>query len=178
MKRTLYRSYTTIQLIIGGLLLVVLTGILTFGVIQYINSRDSSIIPRSILQHVDFQIYAPISNGQPWTVPKNTVSFNSSTGILTITATSSANSLSMNEQQTPEVFTNIPQYYPTLLNKLNEYDQIQTILGTVGLTHPTELHGQQTAILNSSGTLVFVRPKHNLNMSAWTSFFNNLIVVH
>jgi hypothetical protein len=65
-----------------------------------------------------------------------------------------------------------------LVSGLDSYDQLQTGFGTLYLTHPKELHGIQTAVMNTSaGTLVFVRPLHNISSSQWESFFNNLIVI-
>ncbi len=178
LKRITYRTFTRTQLIFGGSILVIFGSTITFFIIFFVSSRNNSIIPQTLQQHIAFQIYAPNTKQSPWTVPKNSVTYNDQTGILTIVANSASNSMSMSEQQSPQIFTNIPQYYPTLLNKLNEYNQVQSNLGTVALTKPTELHGEQTAVLNSNGTLVFVRPKHNISEPDWTNFFNNLIVVH
>jgi hypothetical protein len=90
---------------------------------------------------------------------------------------SSSNKLYITEQNTPDPFNDIPQYYPTLLGKLNEYSEIQTSIGTVALTHPTELKGGQSAVSNTHGTLMFVRPQNNLSDSQWKNFFNSIDVI-
>lgn len=160
-------------------MLIVLTATTTYLVIQHttLNNKNNEVIPIAIQQRIAFQIFAPNSSNTTWTISNKQVSYNSQQGILSITVTTQRNTLIMDEQQTPQIFTNIPQYYPALLSKLNQYGQFTIGLGTVTLTKPTELHGEQTAVLNSGGTLIFVRPTHNLSISEWTDYFNSLIVL-
>lgn len=173
----MYYTYTHSQLFLGVVLLIIFAAGLTYGIMRFVISRQQSIIPSAIQEHIAFQILAPNTSSKIWKMPKNLINYDTQQGTLSITTIGDHNELVMSEQQTPQIFTNIPQYFPTLLGKLNQYGQFQTSLGDVELTHPTELHGNQTAVLNSSGTLVFVRPQYNLSVSQWTSYFNNLIVV-
>lgn len=85
--------------------------------------------------------------------------------------------LTITQQATPSVFSDVPQYFPTLITRLNEYSSFGSIYGTVHLTKPKELNGQQQAVLNTSGTLMFVHPSHNLSDDTWRRFFNGLQVV-
>jgi len=85
--------------------------------------------------------------------------------------------LSLNEQATPQIFNDVPQYYPTLLTRLKEYTNFGTANGIAYLTRPAELKGGQMAVLNNNGTLVFVRPNHDLTSDQWRRFFNTLQVV-
>lgn len=146
-------------------------------IVMYFQTKTAQIIPNSIQQHVAFQIYGTSSSNNKWTISKGSVSYNNSNGVLSITVIGDNNSFAISEQQTPSVFTDVPQYYPTLLSKLNIYSEVQNGLGTIELTKPSELDGTQTAVLNSGGTLMFVRPKYNLSNSQWNSFFNSLVVI-
>lgn len=178
MRRRKYVHFTKVELLLGISLLVIVVGALTYAVVRYVYNHRSTAIPQSIAQHVAFQIYVPSPTNKSWSALEPSVRYNSQTSVLSITTQTQAktNDIILDEQPTPDVFTNIPQYYQSLLSKLNEYGQIQTNFGSAYLTHPTELHGGQTAVLNSSGTLLFARPLRSLSKSQWTAFFNDLIV--
>jgi len=163
------------QLIIGVLLVVAVATGGTIAAVLYVQSRQSGVISSSIQQHIAFQIYAPIDTSA-WAINRSSIAYNSSQGVLSLSVSSPTNTFVLEEQQTPDIFTNVSQYYPTLLSKLNVYGNFQTGLGTVELTKPTELHGEQTAVLNSAGTLLFVRPKNNLTNGQWGTFFSSLVV--
>ena len=176
MNRKEYIRYTRTQLILGVLLVIAIAAGGSIAVVSYLQSRKSGIIPSSIQQHIAFQVYAP-STTSTWAIDTNSISYNSTQGVLSLVVSSSTNTFALEEQQTPSIFTNVAQYYPTLLSKLNVYGNFQTGLGTVELTKPTELHGGQTAVLNSAGTLLFVRPKSNLTNGQWNKFFSSIVVI-
>lgn len=159
-------SVIILALVIGGLV-----------ILKYSADRTAGIIPASIKQQIAFQIYVTANGNKQWATDKQSVKYDNSLGLLSYTTTSANNSLYVTEQLTPSQFTDIPQYYPTLVSKLNEYSEVQTNLGTVALTHPTELNGGQTAIINTAGTLMFIKPKTNLTDAQWTSFINSMIVI-
>jgi hypothetical protein len=177
MRRKKYKYFTSMQLFSGIILIAIVAAGATYGVIYFLNSRSPTIIPASIKQHIAFQVLAPNISSGVWTVPENLVSYNKSQGVLSLTAVSSSNKMVLSEQPTPQIFTNIPQYYPTLVSGMRSYAQLQVGLGTLYLTHPKGLGGTQTAVMNTSGTLLFIRPLHNMSASEWQSFFNNLIVI-
>lgn len=163
------------QLRISVIILALAIGSLV--ILKYSSDRTAGIIPTSIKQQIVFQIYVTANGDKQWTTDKQSVKYDASQGILSYTAKSATNSLYVTEQLTPSQFTDIPQYFPTLVSKLNEYSEIQTNLGTVALTHPTELNGVQTAVINTAGTLMFIKPKVNLTDSQWASFINSLNVI-
>jgi hypothetical protein len=177
MQRKKYKYFTDVQLLFGVVIIVAIAIGSTYAIIYFLDFRSTSVLPASIKQHIAFQVFAPNTSAHIWTVPENLVSYNDSQGVLSITAVSDSNKMVLNEQPTPQIFTNIPQYYPTLVSGLHSYDQLQVGLGTLYLTHPKQLNGIQTAVMNSGGTLVFVQPLHNISASQWESFFNNLIVM-
>lgn len=177
MKQKKYKYFTNVQLYCGIACIIALAIGLTYFVTNYVNSKHSSEIPAAIEKHIAFQVFAPSVPGDTWTVPEDLIRYNTSQGLLSITTVSNSNQIVLSEEPTPQIFANIPQYYPTLISGLNSYDQLQIGLGTIYLTHPKELHGGQTAVMNTSGTLVFARPLHDLSNSQWESFFNNLVVI-
>jgi hypothetical protein len=61
----------------------------------------------------------------------------------------------VSEQSTPVNFSEIPELYTKLLDGLNKYDTVETVNGTVSLTHPKT--GGAQAVLNEKGVLMFVR---------------------
>lgn len=159
-------SVIILALIIGGLV-----------ALKYSINRTAGIIPPSIKQQIAFQIYVTTNGNKQWATDKQSIKYDSSQGILSYTASSINNNLYITEQNTPSQFSDIPQYYPTLVSKLNEYSEVQTNLGTLALTHPTELKGIQTVVINSHGTLMFIRPQNNLTDNQWALFINSLDVI-
>ena len=55
-----------------------------------------------------------------------------------------------------------------------EYEKFDSRNGTVYLTNPKELNGGQATIMNSHGTLMFVKPVKALADNNWRQLFNNL----
>jgi hypothetical protein len=145
--------------------------ILTWGVLYFLH-RNTGSIPKTIKKQISFTVLET----QPktdWQISPQSVNYNKKAGVLTMTATSSTANLIISEQAVPESFGDVPQLYPTLLNKLNQYQDIQTSVGTVTLTHPKELNGGQTAVAKLRQTLIFVKPNHNLTDSQWKDFFDS-----
>ena len=154
---------------------IVLTTIL-FGVLNYANLDNSRVIPSAIKRKISYQVYVPSKQATEWKISSESIKYDDKQGLLSMTIISSNNKLFVAEQNTPAQFTDIPQYYPALLSKLSQYSVIQTNLGEVTLTHPKELNGDQTAVLNSHGCLLFVRPQNNLTDAQWLQFFNTLVI--
>jgi hypothetical protein len=131
-------------------------------------------LPRSVTRSANFTLYYPDTGGD-WQIDRPTIDFNKSGQVLTYTLRSSNNRMVLTQQQRPDAFDDVPHYYDTLLNKLNEYDEISTAVGKVALTRPKELNGGQSAVSNTSkGTLIFAHPDHELSAGEWKTFFNQL----
>jgi hypothetical protein len=93
-------------------------------------------------------------------------------------ASYSGKSLTFAEQSTPQNFVDIPQAYDKLIESLNSYSSFDSFYGKVDLTHPKELKGQQSAAMNSKGTLMFIHPTNgDLSTDQWKQLFNNLSIV-
>lgn len=156
---------------------IVLIFITVFGSLFYINLNGYQVIPKTIMQHIAYQVYIPIKDSSLWKISKESIKYDGNQNLLSMTIMSTDNQVYITEQNTPAIFTDVPQYYPALLDKLNQYAAIQTNLGEVALTHLKELNGGQTAVYNLHGTLMFARPKNNLSNTEWQQLFNSLIVI-
>jgi len=80
------------------------------------------------------------------------------------------------EQETPASFNDIPQAFSKLIETMSQYSSFDSQNGTVYLTHPKELNGGQAAVMNSKGTLMFVKPSVALEDDTWKEFFNSLVI--
>lgn len=125
-------------------------------------------LPLSITQQASFIGYVPSSD---WIVDSPAATYQN--GVLTFTAYRNGNTLTITEQATPPIFNDVPQYFSTLTDRLNRYSTIGTAIGQVHLTKPKELNGDQQAVLNSNGTLLFVHPKIGMSDDDWRRFFNS-----
>ena len=135
----------------------------------FIERRAHSPFPADVTKKVSFVVYYP---DKTWQI--NGAKATYANGALFFVATKEDVTVSFNEQATPQVFNDVSQYYPTLLTRLKEYASFGTANGMVNLTRPAELNGGQTAVLNNDGTLVFVRPNHDLDVDQWRQLFNRL----
>jgi hypothetical protein len=161
------RSISTSKLIT---LLTILGAVILFSVVIAVMHKESP-LPKSIQKQVGFMVFYP---GDSWQVNANAITYDTSAKTLTMTAIANQNRLTITEQETPAQFNDIPQYYPALLDKLQQYDSFGTVNGTVYLTHPKELNGGTEAVLNHNGTLMFVFPNKAMNSQGWHQFFNSL----
>ena len=152
---------------IACLLCLMVIGSFTFWQVR--EHRSAPLVPANISQKVNFIIYYP---GSSWQT-KTSLMTNPDL-VLTLNATQADQQFTVTEQATPEVFNDVPQYYSTLLARLNQYGSFGTLNGTVYLTLPKELNGDQQAVLNNNGTLVFAHANHKLTNDKWQRFFNDL----
>jgi hypothetical protein len=142
------------------------------AVLAFIRTRPGDpLLPSSIASQVSFIAYLP---SREWETPQGQMTYQKD--VLTIHSSKSGTALTISEQATPEVFNDVPDYYPALISKLNKYASLDTANGTAYLTKPTELNGQQ-AVLNNAGTLIFVHPSKNLSNGDWRRLFNGLQVI-
>ena len=162
-----YSQY--VPFITAGLMLVVLIGVV--AVVRH----SQSPLPKSIAKQVDFTTYYP---SKEWKVAASDITYDSKAEVLAYRIKKGDNTIAMNQQPTPTQFTDIPQYYPTLLIKLHEYESVGTTNGTVHLTRPQELNGKTSAVLSNEGTLVFAQSNTTMSSKDWRQFFNALKTVN
>lgn len=134
-----------------------------------------SVLTSEITRSAAYSVYEPANSDDIWQIDAATVELSKDTSVLTYTLRTESNRIVLSQQASPQAFTDIPGYYPKLLDKLHQYDEVSTRLGTVTLTRPDELKGGQSAVLNTSkGTLMFAHPDKDLSSGQWKEFFDSL----
>lgn len=149
---------------VGGLLVVALVFL-----------KPHSPVPAAIARQLHFSVFYP-DGTDGYSVKPATVSYDGQAKVLLLHAQKGDSDLTISEQATPDTFNDIPEYYSKLVEKLNGYADFDSANGHVSLTLPQELHGGQSAVFNSKGTLMFVHPNHNLSNDAWRKFFDGLMM--
>jgi hypothetical protein len=138
----------------------------------------SSSLPSQIKRDANFSTYYPKSRASNWQPDKSTIQFDAAGQHLAYTLRHGDSSIVLSEQPTPDSFNDIPGYYAKLLDKLHQYEEFSTAVGTATLTRPDELGGGQSAVVNtSSGTLMFAHPDHDLSQTEWKAFYSELGMV-
>lgn len=104
-----------------------------------------------------------------------TFKYDPSAQILSFVATIDGATTTVTEQATPDSFNDIPQYYSRLIEEMNGYSTISTYNGNVDLTRPSDVNGDQVAVMNAKGVLMFVHVRSgSLSADQWRIFFNGL----
>lgn len=158
---------------------VILTsGLVTGAVVGtiYLVQRQG-ILPQNIQRQLDFKPFVVSSNSTSLHVNKSSYKYDPSQQGLSFTISAdSYGLLTVSEQTTPQAFIDIPDYYTKLLDTLNRYSVFDDSLGTVYLIHPKDQKTGQTAVLNASGVLMFVRSTKDLSDEQWRQIFNQLVL--
>jgi len=145
------------------------------GALLYHALHKPPIIPPAIQTAVTFPILIPDQRqSQPY--PVMNMRYDASLSRLTYQTAISGSLIDISEQATPEAFVDVPQAYDKLIASLVEYKSFGSPQGTVSLTHPKELHGAQSAVMNGKGTLLFARPNKDLDDASWQRLFSKLII--
>lgn len=165
----------------AGLLLSVLgfaivaSAVIGFKAFQKSDSAQN--IPVDIKQKISYVIFHPESITS-LTVDNTSFKFDDTSEVVSFVTKYSSADITIAEQATPENFVDIPQAYDKLIETLNPYTAFNSFHGTVHLTKPKELKGQQSAIMNSKGTLMFANvTSGSLTEAEWKKLFNNLEVI-
>jgi hypothetical protein len=161
------------QPLVWGVAGVVTLGVVIVGVL--LAFRPQVPLPVDITKQLSFPLVYPPTKTS-YTMDKKSASYSASAKVLIFHAKADNLDLTISEQATPDTINDIPEYYPKLIEKLNGYSDFDSLNGKVSLTHPKELNGGQTAVFNGKGTLMFVKPSHDMSNDEWRTFFNSLVV--
>lgn len=156
--------------------IAVLVTVILLAAIAIIGIRTltASVIPDKIKQQLSFVVLYPSGGG--FTIDKGSWKYDNSLGLLSYLVTDKNDNakLTISEQSSPPEFSEVPASLDTLTNKLNAYIDFDSLQGHAYLTHPAELKGGQSALMNTKGTLMFAKPNKSLNEASWRRFFNEL----
>lgn len=129
-------------------------------------------LPGAIRKQVNYVILAPVSGAT--VVDRESTKFDTKLKLLSFNATLNDIKMVISQQPTPDSFSDIPQVYDKVVANMNEYSKFDVIVGTVHLTRPKDLGGKQAAVINTKGTLMFVKPDKDLTDDQWRLFFKNI----
>ena len=161
--------------ILIGVAIVLVAGII--AAVLMLRGGEDGPVPAEVKKQLSFGVMYP-SDNQILFVDQASFSYNSQAGVLGFSGkTPDGKLISFNEQATPESFVDIPQVYDKLITSLQPYGSFDSVHGKVSLTHPKELKGGQTAVMNGKGTLVFARPDKDLSSQEWRKLFNSLQLI-
>ena len=133
------------------------------------------IFSAALKKQVSFVILEP---GSGTVIDRKSINYNSSNGVLTFDAKlASNNSVVITEQASPSEFSDIPEVYNRITEKLNTYSSFDSVYGKVYLTKPTQLKGGQSAVMDGQGTLTFMHPQNGLSDDDWRRLFNGLNLI-
>ena len=140
--------------------------------------ENNNPIPSSIRTKISFVIFYSKASGNI-TANKKTIKYDGSTKIFSYLANYNHKRITVSEQAVPTGFIDIPATYTKFIDSLNQYSSVGSVYGNVALTQPKGLNGQQSAVMNADGTLLFAHPDSgNLSDDQWREFFNSLQMIN
>jgi hypothetical protein len=162
------KSVLTLRTAIAGLILIVIASFI------YIRLTPDPPIPVDIRNKLKYEPYL-LNADKGLVINKGSYKYDQNKETLSYVVHSDTyGELTISEQPTPQQFIDIPDVYNKVIDGLNRYSVFQNQLGTVYLTRPDGQKSGQTAVLNSSGVLMFVRSEKNLDDGQWRSIFNQV----
>ena len=167
------------KITVRGLVLFVLSLALigVLGIVARNSLASDDTLPPAIAQQVTHPVFMP-GDDTTATVERPSINFQADADLLSYTATlMSGAKIFVNQQPTPESFIDIPQAYDKLLGSLQPYANFESLNGKVTLTKPKELQGEQSAVMNTKGTLMFIRSDTEISQDDWRKLFNNLKII-
>jgi hypothetical protein len=129
-------------------------------------------IPASIYEAANFPVLTP--RASILRLDSASVVYDANTRVLRYQVRAFNGNLTINQQPAPVSFINNPSQYDDLTHSLNQYQTLETHLGTMYLARPKDLAGRQVAVLNTAGTLIFIYPSFELGTQQWTRLFSGL----
>jgi hypothetical protein len=159
------------------LLLVALTCVLASSLFFILSNQPKNPLPKDVQKSINFVVYIPSVDKSIYELDGSSITYSKKVGVLSFSAISKNNKITITQQAQPDTFTDIPLYYSQMLDKLHQYSEFTTGIGTVTLTHPNELNGGQSAVSKAGGTLLFAHPDKGLTDGEWKDFFNSVDVV-
>lgn len=153
----------------GGLIVLVL--FLVFG-------KSHSPIPVKISKQLEAPALLPATTSNSFSIDKASFKYDSANKVLSYIVDTSPPviHITITEQPTPSEFIDIPDAYTKLVNSFSPFLTFDSPPGTVNIGRPTQLHGNQAAVLQGQGDLLFAHPDHDLTETQWRQLFNSLSI--
>lgn len=143
----------------------------------FVYHATPNVIPSAIKKQTSFVIFYP-GPDPAVVVDAESFKYDNQAKLMSYVITYANIPITIAEQATPQNLIDIPQAYDKLIETLSEYGSFQSYYDKVSLTHPKEFNGQQSAVMNSRGTLVFAHPTQgDLTEDQWKKLFNGFEII-
>lgn len=174
--KTNNRRQLSLSLVLG-LGIILGAGLLVGFYYIFVYHPTPNLIPENLKKQLSFVVFYPAAN-PAIVVDANSFKYDSQAKLMSYVITYGKTPITIAEQATPQNFIDIPPAYDKLVESLSEYASFQSYYDKVSLTHPKEFKGQQSAVMNSKGTLVFAHPTQgDLTEDQWKKLFNGFEVI-
>jgi nitric oxide reductase large subunit len=154
--------------------------IVMFGIVvasTMLIRRSQPIIPTTIKNKLTSTLLMP--QDKRFEIIRQSVNYDSTVGgLLDFDVMVFGHRVVLSEQAEPASFVAVPAAYQKVVTGMNDYSDFDASIGTVHLTAPSQDNGNQAAVLNADGTLLFAKPAGSLTVAQWRQFFDSFIVVH
>lgn len=158
-------------------IVILATVIVVAGIVFVFTVVLQPVVPPGIKKQLSIAVLYPKDSA--FAIDHSSWKYDKSLGLLTYLVRDKDNNakITVSEQSSPPQFSEVPGTLDALTSKLNTYADFDSINGHAYLTHPKELKGGQSALMNAKGTLMFAKPDKNLSDSDWRKFFNAIDIV-
>ena len=112
------------------------------------------------------------------TTNRESATFGGQDNLLTFKASYGGKNLTFSEQPTPQSFNDIPGAYEKFASDLGKYDSFDSTLGHVDLVRIPKQNNLQAAVMNTQGTLMFIKPEKDLSTNEWREIFRTLKTIN
>lgn len=122
-------------------------------------------VPKDIEKQLTFSPFI-VAKSETRDIKMSDFTFDSSNKVLRYNVRLSESAqFSINEQQSPPNFTEIPELFKKTVDQLNPYATIETFNGTTHLTKPSQVG--QTAVMNEKGVFILIQSKSDQSDETW-----------
>lgn len=145
------------------------------GALLYMHYRQP-LISDTITKQLTSSLY--LVRGSAVALDKKSIKYDNELKQLSYTTTFNNVKIIISEQPSPEVFSDVPQYFPKWISSTGAIANFDTPNGKVYLASNPNYGVNTVAIMNSKGTLLFAKPDKNLTEDQWKQFFRNVTLVN
>jgi hypothetical protein len=152
------------------IMLAVLAGLI--GVLVPHNRVPS--VPKAIRNRAEFGIFIPktTANGA---IKAHSFTYDQDTKVVKyVLKAQGGGSITFTQQAAPSGFQADPNAFSDLVASMQPFSTFESASGDVALTRPAQLQGQESAVMNSHGTLLFAKPSKDFPVRYWQQLFDDM----
>jgi hypothetical protein len=142
------------------------------GVLIPHNSAPS--VPKTIRTRAEFGIFVPKTNASG-SIKAHSFTYDQDTKVVKyVLKAQGGGSITFTQQASPSGFESDPNAFSDLVASMQPFSTFESASGDVALTRPDQLQGQESAVMNSHGTLLFAKPSKDFPERYWQQLFDSL----